>query len=191
MPFSSIRNGAFINLVDTTHCLKTELQKMKEKLNKEKTRSDQAIKELKEKLRFKEEETLQYKEVTRTFQEQVQICETINRQLREKLEKNQTPNDYAIVKCRLNQRQIENQRLSNDLRAVKQYSNVQVGVPQPNRGNNLRNRHNQWNHHPPMHNRQNAYSAEDMKDKMKEAFQQTLSEFKEDVKKQTFNIEFF
>lgn len=85
MPFSSIRNGAFINSIDTTQCLKTELQKMKEKLNQEKTKSDKEIKELKEKLICKEEETFQYKEVTKTFQEQVEICESINRQLRQKI----------------------------------------------------------------------------------------------------------
>ncbi|CAC5396247.1 unnamed protein product [Mytilus coruscus] len=166
MPFSNIRNLAFINSVDTTHCLKTEIQKMKRKLNKERTKSDEEIGELKEKLRFKDEETFKYKEVRRTFQDQVHICETINRQLREKLEKNPTSNDFEIVKCRLNQALNENQRLSNELRAAKQHSIV--GLTQPNRGNNPRNRHNQWNHHQPMHSRQNVYSSEDIKDKMKE-----------------------
>ncbi|CAC5398435.1 unnamed protein product [Mytilus coruscus] len=131
--------------------------------------------------------TSRYQEVTRTFQDQVQTCETINRQLREKLEKNQTSNNYEIVKCRLNQLQIENQRLSNKLREAKQHSNV--GLTQPNRENNLRNRHNQWNHHQPMHNRQNVYSADDMKDKMK-VVQQTLSEFRKDVENKLSTLNF-
>ncbi|CAG2249412.1 Rotatin [Mytilus edulis] len=93
LPFSNIRNAAFVSVLETNHSVKVELKRVKEKL-KEKNINGEKIKD---QHNMKDEEISNLKEQLHTMWERAQLYVKQNEEFREELDKfKSTPENLNI-----------------------------------------------------------------------------------------------
>ncbi|CAG2222797.1 unnamed protein product [Mytilus edulis] len=93
LPFSNIRNAAFVSVLQTNHSVKVELKRVKEKL-KEKNINGEKIKD---QHNMKDEEISNLKEQLQTMWERAQLYVKQNEEFREELDKlKSTPENLNI-----------------------------------------------------------------------------------------------
>ncbi|CAG2240744.1 unnamed protein product [Mytilus edulis] len=93
LPFSNIRNAAFVSVLETNHSVKVELKRVKEKLKEKNINSEK----FKDQHNMKDEEISNLKEQLHTMWERAQLYVKQNEEFREELDKlKSTPENLNI-----------------------------------------------------------------------------------------------
>ncbi|XP_063420689.1 KIN17-like protein [Mytilus trossulus] len=93
LPFSNIRNAAFVNVLETNHSVKVELKRVKEKLKEKNINGEK----FKDQHKMKDEEISNLKEQLHTMWERAQLYVKQNEEFREELDKfKSTPENLNI-----------------------------------------------------------------------------------------------